>query len=158
MGVAISGPQAGVGACPTVEIPGIKQFCEYGAGVLDIYRWPKCSFCDYWKGSNEEKYLSQNQWLKDRNNDVKTKDLRRAQRMASLNTYMASAGSEDTVVQPGESAWHTFWPWGKRSGVIDPRQTESYEGDWLGLKTLDQQGKLILNMYEGKHTQYNASW
>ena len=79
--------------------------------------------------------------------------------MKTLNLYMASVGSNDEVVQPRESAWHTFWPWGSAfTDVVDPRETESYQGDYLGLKTLDEQGKLILNMYEGPHTGYNASW
>jgi palmitoyl-protein thioesterase len=156
--IAVSGPQSGVGACPTIEIPGIKEICERGAGVLDIYQWPKCSFCDYWKGVNEDKYLRLNQWLKDVNNEVAQKDMARSQRMATLNMYMASAGSADKVVQPRESAWHTFWPWGKRTNVMDLHDTEGYKGDWLGLNTLDKQGKLILNMYEGEHTSYNKSW
>jgi len=81
--------------------------------------------------------------------------------MKSLNFYMASAGSDDKVVQPRESAWHTFWPWGgpqKEEAVMDWRKTDSYKGDWLGLKTLDEQGKLDFNMYEGGHTAYNDTW
>ena len=113
-----------------------------------------------WKGVREDKYLKMNKWLKDVNNDVDdSRNMSRSERMATLNTYMASVGSDDQVVQPKESAWHTFWDWGDPFGdVIDPRETESYLGDYLGLKTLDEQGKLILNMYEGDHTAYNASW
>jgi len=95
------------------------------------------------------------------NNALDEKDPSIAERMKSLNFYMASAGSDDKVVQPRESAWHTFWPWGgpqKESAVMDWRKTDSYKGDWLGLKTLDAQGKLAFNMYEGGHTKYNSSW
>jgi palmitoyl-protein thioesterase len=159
--VAISGPQEGVGLCPTLDMPIIKQICADGAPILDIYHWPKCSFCDFWHGLDEKKYLKNNQWLADLNNAKEQKDASKAARMKSLNFYMASAGSDDKVVQPRESAWHTFWPWGgpqTEKAVLDWRQTEGYKGDWLGLKTLDEQGKLEFNMYEGTHTAYNSSW
>jgi len=159
--VAISGPQEGVGLCPTIDMPGLKQICADGAVIIRIYHWPRCSFCDYWHGLDEKKYLEHSQWLADVNNAREQKDEKITARMKSLNFYMASAGSDDKVVQPRESAWHTFWPWGgpqKESAVMDWRKTESYKGDWLGLKTLDEQGKLEFNMYEGGHTQYNSSW
>lgn len=157
--VAISGPQAGVGLCPEVDIPVIKEICAGGAPIIGIYKWPRCSFCDYWKGTDEKQYLVQSQWLAQVNNDRPTKNASFQTKMASLNLYMASAGSDDKVVQPRESAWHTFWPWGgPKTQVVDWRQTESYNGDWLGLRTLDAAGKLIFNMYEGGHTKYNSSW
>merc|ERR1712086_1134553 len=140
---------------------GIKQICADGAPILDIYHWPRCSFCDFWHGLNKETYLKENQWLAMVNNAKVQKDPSITARMKTLNFYMASAGSDDKVVQPRESAWHTFWPWGgpqKESAVLDWRKTESYEGDWLGLKTLDGLGKLEFNMYEGKHTAYNDTW
>ena len=73
--------------------------------------------------------------------------------------YMASAGSDDKVVQPRESAWHTFYAWGKpRTNVMLLNETDGYKGDWLGLRTLQEQGKLILNMYTGGHTAYQEDW
>jgi len=159
--VSISGPQEGVGLCPTIDMPVLKQICADGAPIIGIYHWPKCSFCDYWHGLDKEKYLKNNQWLAALNNAKDQKDESISARMKSLNFYMASAGSDDRVVQPRESAWHTFWPWGgpqKESAVMNWRQTEGYQGDWLGLKTLDEQGKLEFNMYEGGHTAYNSSW
>lgn len=79
--------------------------------------------------------------------------------MKSLNAYMASAASGDQVVQPKESAWHSYWQWGgPRSNALLLNQTEGYLGDWLGLRTLDSQGKLTLNMYQGGHLEYEPSW
>jgi len=159
--MALSGPQEGVGLFPRLDMPIIKQICADGAPIIDIYHWPRCSFCDYWHGLNEAKYLKNSQWLADVNNAREQKDPKIAERIKSLNFYMASAGSDDEVVQPRESAWHTFWPWGgpqKESAVMDWRQTDSYKGDWIGLRTLDEQGRLEFNMYEGAHTEYKMSW
>ena len=81
--------------------------------------------------------------------------------MKSLNMYMASAGSNDKVVQPRESGWHTFYAWDEarnESNVLPLNKTDGYLNDWLGLRTLDEKGKLILNMYEGGHTKYQKQW
>ena len=156
--VAISGPQAGVGLCPDIDFPIVKTVCAGGAPVLGIYDWPRCSFCDFWKGESEKQYLSKSRYLAELNNDGPTKKQKYIENMKSLNFYMASAGSDDHVVQPRESAWHTYWKWGTRKNVQNWRETESYKGDWLGLRTLDEQGKLTFNMYEGKHTSYNQTW
>merc|ERR1712159_583619 len=110
---------------------------------------------------NKKKYLKKSKFLAMINNAGEEKDDKIRQNMMSLNFYMASAGSDDKVVQPRESAWHTFWPWGgptKESAVLDWRQTDTYKGDWIGLKSLDQQQKLEFNMYEGTHTAYNMTW
>ena len=62
--MALNGPQAGVGECPSVEVPGIKQLCGDLGTDLDIYQWPLCSFCSYWKGNrNESLYLEHSEWL-----------------------------------------------------------------------------------------------
>lgn len=157
--IAISGPQSGVGACPELNIPVIGPICAGGAGVLDIYDWPHCSFCSFWRGTNRKKYLKRNKWLKIVNNQHDaTRDMNRARRMMTLNKYMASAGSDDKVVQPRESAWHTFWHWGGRKNVVPFNETAGFKNDWLGLRTLYNQGKYVMNMYEGTHTSYQKEW
>merc|ERR1711959_722698 len=67
--VGISGPQAGVGLCPEVESPTLKRICAAGAPLLGIYHWPRCAFCGYWKGTREDEYLRNSQWLARVNND-----------------------------------------------------------------------------------------
>merc|ERR1719446_809891 len=52
--VALNGPQDGVGECPSVEVPGIKQLCGDLGADLQIYHWPFCSFCGYWRGKNKD--------------------------------------------------------------------------------------------------------
>merc|ERR1712232_1045455 len=67
--VALNGPQAGTGECPKIEVPVIKQLCGTLGTDLDIYHWPACSFCQYWKGKDESVYLANSEWLADINND-----------------------------------------------------------------------------------------
>jgi len=156
---ALNGPQAGVGECPKVEIPGLKSVCGTLGTDLDIYHWPGCSFCDYWKGRRESVYLQNSEWLADVNND-RTINQTRRNNMIALKKYMATYASQDTVVQPAQSAWHTYWHWNDtwRSSTIPLNETEGYKDDRLGLKTLSERGDLILNWFDGDHLKYNMSW
>merc|ERR1712194_289418 len=80
--------------------------------------------------------------------------------MISLNKYMATFASGDTVVQPAQSAWHSFWNWDDewRSSVMELNETSGYKNDALGLKTLNERGDLILNSFEGDHLKYTMEW
>lgn len=157
--VAVNGPQSGVGECPKIEVPGLKPLCGTLGTDLDIYHWPLCSFCDYWKGEDEKTYLDNSEWLADVNNDRKINEQHR-KNMMSLNKYMATRATEDSVVQPSYSAWHTFWEWNDtwRSSVKPLNETEGYKNDALGLKTLNERGALILNEFPGDHLKYTMEW
>jgi len=127
--------------------------------VRQIYHWPFCSFCSYWKGADQDEYLANSQWLAGVNNEKQPNATRR-ERMISLNKYMATYSTEDHIVQPPQSAWHTYWAWNdtSRGKVQDLNATEGYKEDFIGIRTLDQRGDLLLNYYEGGHVGYNLSW
>lgn len=157
--VALNGPQDGVGECPSIEVPVIKQLCGDLGDDLQIYDWPVCSFCTYWRGKNKDQYMKHSAWLADVNNDRAINKTRRAN-MISLNKYMATVALRDTTVQPAQSAWHTYWRWGDeaRKTVMNLTETDGYINDALGLKTLDLRGDLILNSFDGEHTVYPMAW
>lgn len=155
--VALNGPQAGVGECPHIEIPYVQELCGELGTALDIYNWPFCSFCSYWRGKYKEGYLGKSLWLADINNQRTINETRR-QNMRSLNKYMATVASQDVVVQPKESAWHTFWHWGSKTDVMSLNETDGYVKDELGLKTLNERGDLILNEFDGPHIHPPWSW
>jgi len=157
--IGLNGPQNGVGECPDIEIPVIKQLCGDLGTDLQIYHWPLCSFCSYWKGKNKTTYLNNSQWLANVNND-KTVNQTYRKNMISLNKYMATMALRDKIVQPGQSAWHTYWYWGdeSRSKVMNLSETEGYKNDILGLRTLDERGDLILNSFDAGHCGYTMDW
>jgi len=156
--VSICGPQSGVGQCPFIEGRPGKNCGSLGTR-LDIYQWPNCSFCGYWRGVEEEIYLENSIWLADINNQKAFNGTRR-DNMRSLNQYMATYATEDEIVQPPQSAHHEFWQWGdlKREKVVKLQDTEGYKKDLLGLQTLDRRGGLILNSFVGPHVGYNWTW
>jgi len=157
--VSLCGPQDGVGECPEVEIPVVKQLCGDFVTDIDTYRWPECSFCGYWRGKNKHTYLENSAFLANVNNDRSTNETRR-QNMISLNKYMATMSLRDNIVQPRESAWHTHWYWDDetRSRVMPLNETSGYKNDALGLRTLNERGDLILNSFDGPHAAPSEDW
>jgi palmitoyl-protein thioesterase len=160
--VALNGPQEGVGLCPKVDFPVIKDVCANGAPVLGIYGWPACSFCSYWKDNrNEKEYRKKSRWLASVNNEGSgTPNPLYKKNMLSLNKYMVTVALQDQVVQPKESAHHRFWAWGDRSRtkIAAFNDTDGYKTDAIGLKTLYERGDMIFNEFNGPHTGYNDSW
>jgi|EP00505_MAST-04D_sp_SCG-Rhode-Island_P002070 palmitoyl-protein thioesterase len=162
--VALCGPQAGVGECPTVEWPGVRQICADVGSTLDIYAWPFCSFCGFWKDNrNEDEYEKHSKWLAEANNEQgQHGEINETyiKNMESLNKYMVTRAMQDEIVQPSWSAFHQYWKWGdaSRSDIVDLTETEGYKNNWLGLKTLNERGDFIRNEFNGSHTRYNMTW
>jgi len=162
--ISVCGPQAGVGHCPNnIPIVGrLKAFCDAAAYDLQIYHWPKCSFCNYWKDvtHGEQNYLSNNVWLAELNNDRATKNQTYRQNMLQLEHYYMAMALDDTIVEPRESAFHQFWAWDDqtRSKIVPLDQDEGFSGDWIGLKTLKSTGRLSFMSFDGPHTGYGLQW
>jgi len=151
--VSLCGPQNGVGECPG----GTPEFiCNL---VRDHMYAAPISFAGYWRNSMDEaKYLNESRWLADWNNDRDTKNATYAQNIMNLKKYVAVEALQDTVVIPHLSEQHGFFKWGSTTEYETFNQTASYAGDWLGLKTLDSQGDMILMSYEGNHLRWSQTF
>jgi hypothetical protein len=71
----------------------------------------------------------------------------------------------DSVVIPHESEDHAFWQWGSTTELTTFNTTEEYQGDWLGLQSLDVADRVDHYSYEGDHLRwsevrlfYQMSW
>lgn len=70
--------------------------------------------------------------------------------LASLNKFAMFMFEEDTVAVPKESS--LFSEVNATTGEVTPLQDRPiYKEDWLGLKQLDEQGKLDFNTVPGQH-------
>lgn len=58
---------------------------------------------------------------------------------------------QDTVLIPRETSWFGYYPDGSFSTVLSPNQTKLYIEDWIGLKTLDDAGKVKFVSVPGNH-------
>jgi len=155
--VSICGPHDGVGTCPDNIL--YKAVCPLWK--LDPYNAP-IAFSDYWKDvTDKDKYLSKSRWLADINNERDAKNATYKTNLMSLKKYVLVEALNDTMVVPHASESHGFWAWGQKGSdatVVALRDTDGYKGDWLGLKTMDENKQLDTYTYEGDHLRFSSSF
>jgi len=154
--VSICGPHAGIGTCPANPvyqlICPIWKLDKYGAGI---------AFSDYWKGvTDRTDYLAHNGFLPDINNERPgIKNQTYVDNMLKLEKYALVQAVWDTMLVPRETSQFGFWPWGAEYGGIVPMEkSEGYKSDWIGLRTLDETGRLKKLEFVGDHLQFTSEW
>ena len=75
-----------------------------------------------------------------------------------LNKLVLVKFLHETVVEPKESEWLGFYAPGQTEKLVSLKDSPIYKEDWIGLKQLDQAGKLKLLSVEGDHLQFNLTW
>ena len=108
--------------------------------------------------SNLDGYLKGSVFLPALNNEIEqTSDaaLARKQRFEALNGAMLIMFSNDTMISPRETAW--FQPHDKHDKVLPINQTDFYNNDYIGLKTLDDAGNVTRIMWDGDHLQFTTA-
>mmetsp|Transcript_31411 Transcript_31411/g.101554 ORF Transcript_31411/g.101554 Transcript_31411/m.101554 type:complete len:340 (-) Transcript_31411:290-1309(-) len=158
--ITISTPHSGIGACPTGKL---------WAYLCPLFAWSPyglpITFSDYWKdvAAGREAYLSSSRWLADVNNERRNQadDRRLAVRragMLALERYVLVEAVNDSFVVPRQSTTHGYWAWGHKGVVVPMRQTPEYREDRLGLRSLDESGRLRMFGFQGDHLEFNASF
>jgi len=104
-------------------------------------------------------YRQYNVFLTDINNEKSTKNPKYKQHLSSLNQFALFKFDLDTVVIPRASSWFGYYKEGSTSNLLEMRQLPIYIEDWIGLKTLDEAGKLHLLDIPGEdHMQFKLPW
>ncbi|KAH7108117.1 alpha/beta-hydrolase [Auriculariales sp. MPI-PUGE-AT-0066] len=106
-------------------------------------------------------YLKQNTFLPRLNNEIS--ELRNetySRNLASLNNLVLIMFAQEKTVVPKESSW--FGSYAPREGneerVLVPMRRQSlYVEDWIGLRTLDEAGKVQLLTCDGEHMQLSTA-
>jgi len=95
-------------------------------------------------------YLEHSNFLADVNNERAVKNSTYRENLMSLNRFGMFMFEDDMTAVPKESAW--FAEVNMTSGKVTPlRERQLYKEDWLGLKVLDEQGKLDFETVPGEH-------
>ncbi|KAF9957020.1 hypothetical protein BGZ72_002258 [Mortierella alpina] len=102
---------------------------------------------------NLERYLERNIFLPDINNELVIKNSTYAKRLSSINKMVMFMFKDDITVKPKETAWFGFED--ENGAIIDLEDQDQYKQDWLGLKTMDNAGKLVFDLLEGEHMQFS---
>jgi len=102
-------------------------------------------------------YLAYNQFLTDINCDNTLNPIYKAN-LLKLNTLVLVMFENDTVVVPKESSWFSYYPDGSLNYIVPYNETMLYIQDRIGLKTLDDIGKLKFDSCPGDHMQFTLEW
>ncbi|XP_042950894.1 palmitoyl-protein thioesterase 1-like isoform X1 [Carya illinoinensis] len=97
-------------------------------------------------------YLEKCRFLPKLNNEVPgEKNSSYKERFTSLQNLVLIMFEHDTVLIPKETSWFGYYPDGTFNPVLPPQQTNLYAEDWIGLKTLDEAGKVKYISVPGNH-------
>ncbi|KAE8557030.1 hypothetical protein EYB25_001736 [Talaromyces marneffei] len=130
--------------------------CRGAEALLRFGRWSdfvqsRLVPAQYFRDVNEyDSYLGHSNFLADINNERELKNDLYKSNLKSLNRFGMFMFSEDTTAVPKESAW--FAEVNQTNGEITTlRERPIYKEDWLGLRSLDEQGKLEFETIPGPH-------
>lgn len=130
--------------------------CRGAEALLRFGRWSdfvqsRLVPAQYFRDPNEyDSYLEHSNFLADINNEREEKNESYKSNMLSLNRFGMFMFSNDTTAVPKESAW--FAEVDQQNGQVTTlRERLLYKEDWLGLRALDEQGKLDFETIPGPH-------
>lgn len=146
---------------------GISEFrsCELGDwlcnGVEELLRsgrWTDFAQAhvvpaQYFRDPEElDAYLAHSNFLADINNEREVKNDSYRERLETVNRFAMFMFEDDTVAVPKESA--LFAEVNATDGSVTPLQGRRlYTEDWLGLRKLDEEGKLDFKSVPGQHME-----
>jgi palmitoyl-protein thioesterase len=155
--ISIGGPQQGIFGLP--QCLGDKGVCEEVRKLLDIGAYVplvqnRLVQAQYWHdpraASAYEKY---NVFLPGINNAGALKNTTYKERLLKINKMVLVKFLNDTIVVPRDSEWFGFYKEGQDKEVEALEASALYLEDWLGLKTLNEDGRLVMLSCLGNHLQ-----
>ncbi|XP_024005048.1 palmitoyl-protein thioesterase 1 [Eutrema salsugineum] len=153
--VSLGGPHAGIAAIPKCSFGPI---CDIGEAMmkLEVYNdfvQDHIAPSNYVKIPGEmTKYLKHSKYLPKLNNE--RPDERNStfkDRFASLHNLVLVMFQNDTTLIPKETAWFGYYTDEGFESFLSTQQTKLYREDWIGLKALDDVGKVKFVSVSGDH-------
>ncbi|XP_074576472.1 uncharacterized protein LOC141832997 [Curcuma longa] len=104
------------------------------------------------------KYMEKCKFLPKLNNENHTeRNSTYKKRFTSLQNLVLIKFENDTVLVPRETSWFGYYPDGTFDTILPPQQTALYTEDWIGLKTLDDAGRVKYISVRGNHLKISHS-
>jgi|EP00802_Teleaulax_amphioxeia_P018476 palmitoyl-protein thioesterase len=154
--ISIGGPQQGVFGLP--ECLGEKGVCEEVKKLLDLGAYTplvqsRLVQAQYWHDPRSPAYQKYNVFLPGINNEGDAKNATYRERLLQVENLVLVKFLNDTIVVPRDSEWFGFYAAGQDTEVQPLEESPLYTEDWLGLKVLKEQGRLLLLSCLGNHLQ-----
>merc|ERR1712215_246210 len=170
--------------CPE---PPMKNLVTVGAQHQGVFGFPLCPgemvfFCDivrdllsygayvefvqdilvqaqYWHDPlHFDTYVEKSKFIAEINNEKAEKNETYAVNLASLENFVMVKHNQDSMVEPRESSHFEFYVPGQADVILPLRESPLYVEDRIGLKALDEAGKLHFLDVEGDHLQFSRQW
>ncbi|EGG21294.1 palmitoyl-protein thioesterase 3 [Cavenderia fasciculata] len=154
--VSWAGPQMGQFGTPFINIKWLDRIL----GSVPYEKWAQhhISSAQYWKDPYHlEKYLSRSAFLADINNERDQKNQTYADNLSSLNAFVLSYSTVDKTIVPKESGWFGFYANNTQSTIVPLQESQLYLQDFIGLRALDEAGRLHFYSTDCKHGDYNGN-
>lgn len=103
-------------------------------------------------------YLQVGAYLPDINNEKQTKNPLYKKNLISVENLVLFQFTKDTVVVPKISEWFGYYPPGTVNKEIPMEETQIYKEDWIGLKILNEKGKIHRLESPFQHMQFTLDW
>ncbi|XP_055371254.1 palmitoyl-protein thioesterase 1 [Condylostylus longicornis] len=75
-----------------------------------------------------------------------------------LEKFVLVKFMNDSMVEPKESSWFEFYTPGQSQHIQPLKESPLYKEDRLGLKRMDEEGKLVFLEVEGDHLRFKDTW
>ncbi|CAG9465462.1 unnamed protein product [Pedinophyceae sp. YPF-701] len=163
--VSLGGQHAGVASAPRCGTPADEDESAACGAMRGMLRrgayWPwvrdHIVQAQYFRDPGElGVYLKNNPFLPDVNNEGEEKKAEYAERLSQLEALVLVLFAADHMVVPRESS--LFGELQEDGTVVPLRETRMYREDWLGLRALDEAGRLVELTTPGDHLQFEKEW
>jgi palmitoyl-protein thioesterase len=113
----------------------------------------------YWKDPySYNLYLEKSSFLADLNNERLAKNATYKKRLTSVKNMMLLHSTEDEVIGPPSSGWFEFYKLytgpGPQGVIVPLRESLFYKLDFLGIRKLDETGRLHLHTSDCNHAEH----
>lgn len=127
-------------------------------GVYTSFVQNHLAQANYWQDAlDEARYLAKNIWLPTVNGYGSDVAQQKA-RLIKLNKFVMVKFLNDTMVQPRISSHFGWYKSGQDKVTVPLNETMLYAQDWLGLKQVDEAGKLVFLDSPGDHLQFTDEY
>ncbi|KAI4327159.1 hypothetical protein L6164_019654 [Bauhinia variegata] len=153
--ISLAGPHAGTASVP---LCGSGSLCIIADNLIKSqiysdYIQEHLAPSGYLKLPNAiSEYLEKCRFLPVLNNELPDeRNPVHKERFSSLQNLVLIMFENDTVIIPKETAWFGYYPDGLFKPVLPPQQTQLYIEDWIGLRSLDEAGRVQFISVGGGH-------
>jgi len=170
--------------CPS---PPMKNLVTFGGQHQGVFGFPNCPgemnfFCDivrdllnygayvefvqdilvqaqYWHDPlHFDTYVEKSKFIAEINNEKTEKNASYAINFSNLENFVMVMHNQDSMVEPRETSHFEFYVPGQADVILPLRESPIYLEDRIGLKALDEAGRLHFLDVEGDHLQFSRQW